>query len=243
MNPTTLARRGVKTAALPLGALSRRRAEDLVILLYHRVGGPSGEIDMPLDAFERQLLFLLANEPVRTLDDALAGAGGVVITFDDGSRDFHEHVVPLLDRLKIPAVLYLATGPVATAPGDDPDAITWSQLEEAVSTGLITIGSHTHSHRSLARASRAEADDEMVPLQGADRGPAQRRLRALRLPVRRRFARGRARGAGAVPQRRAGCLADQPGGPDRPLPPRKDAGPAQRRTGLLPREGSRRVER
>jgi peptidoglycan/xylan/chitin deacetylase (PgdA/CDA1 family) len=162
MNTTRLARQGVKIAALPFGAISRRHARDLVILLYHRVGGHSGEIDMPLDAFERQLSYLREHEPVCSLDDALAGAGGVVLTFDDGSRDFHEHVVPLLDRLRIPAVLYLATEPVTESPHEDPDAITWSQLAAAVSTGLVTIASPTPPRRSPARASRSDAHEEMV---------------------------------------------------------------------------------
>lgn len=163
--PSTVWRRAVKAAALPLGAFSGRRAGDVLILLYHRVGGADGEIDIPAGDFERQVSHLAHRERLLTLDGALAGdhAGGVVVTFDDGYRDFHQHVLPRLVRYRIPALLYLATGLVSEegGAGADRDALSWSQLREAVSTGLVTVGSHTHQHASLARAAEAEAESEM----------------------------------------------------------------------------------
>jgi peptidoglycan/xylan/chitin deacetylase (PgdA/CDA1 family) len=83
----------------------------------------------------------------------------VVVTFDDGSADFHQHVLPILAEHRLPALLYLATGAVTDAPRDE--AITWSQLGEAVATGLVEVGAHTHGHTDLSRASYAEAEEEM----------------------------------------------------------------------------------
>jgi peptidoglycan/xylan/chitin deacetylase (PgdA/CDA1 family) len=40
-------------------------------------------------------------------------------------------------------------------------ALTWGNLREAVSTGLVTVGSHTHGHTDLSRASEREAEEEM----------------------------------------------------------------------------------
>lgn len=166
---SSLARKAVKAAVLPGGIVSRRRAGDVVILLYHRVGGRGGEIDMPTAVFERQLELLASQERVLTLEQAMAGGdGGVVVTFDDGYRDFHDTVLPLLVRHRVPALLYLATGLVAGqehAP-DDSSALTWSQLGEAVSTGLVTVGAHTHGHSDLSRATERECHEEMARCQG-----------------------------------------------------------------------------
>jgi peptidoglycan/xylan/chitin deacetylase (PgdA/CDA1 family) len=163
---SSLARKAVKAAALPGGIVTRRRPGDVVVLLYHRVRGFGGEIDLPATLFERQLAFLADQDRVLTLDQALADdpAGGVVVTVDDGYRDFHEVVLPLLVRYRVPAVLYLATGLVAgEGPGpDDPEALTWSQLAEAVATGLVTVGSHTHGHVDLSRAAEQTCRDELV---------------------------------------------------------------------------------
>jgi peptidoglycan/xylan/chitin deacetylase (PgdA/CDA1 family) len=156
--PGTAVRTAVKFAALPWGLLSGRRAGDLVILLYHRVGDGGREIDVSADRFEEQLAMLAESGDVRSLDDALRdGAGGVVVTFDDGFGDFHERALPALVRHRIPAVLYLATGLVDAGP----DALTWQQLEEACSTGLVTMGGHTHGHADLSRASEEIAREEM----------------------------------------------------------------------------------
>ena len=86
----------------------------------------------------------------------------MVVTFDDGYRDFHDAVLPLLVKHRVPAVLYLATGLVANGDGGRrADALTWTQLREAVDTGLVTIGSHTHGHADLSKATEGEAEDEM----------------------------------------------------------------------------------
>jgi peptidoglycan/xylan/chitin deacetylase (PgdA/CDA1 family) len=163
---SSLARKAVKAAVLPGGIVTRRRPGDVVILLYHRVAGRGGEIDTPPALFERQLADLAEHERVLTLDQALdlQAGGGVVVTVDDGYRDFSDTVLPLLHRYQVPALLYLATGLVAgEGPGpDDPDALTWAQLAEAHATGLVTVGAHTHGHTDLSRASEQVCRDEMA---------------------------------------------------------------------------------
>lgn len=122
------------------------------------------EIETTPDVFEQQLQDLVANERVLTLDAAVTGDpdGGVVVTFDDGYRDFHDAVLPLLVKHNVPATLYLATGLVANGAGKPPaNALTWIQLREAVDTGLVTVGSHTHGHTDLSKTDEAEAEDEM----------------------------------------------------------------------------------
>ena len=163
MSPGSAARRAVKAAALVGAPVTRRRTGDVVVLLYHRVGAGHREIDLPLDLFRRHLEALVEGDRVLALDAALAeGSGGVVVTFDDGYGDFHRHVLPLLVQHRVPATLYLATSLVAGEGEADPeDPLTWSQLREAVATGLVTVGGHTHSHADLSRATRAQAEAEM----------------------------------------------------------------------------------
>jgi peptidoglycan/xylan/chitin deacetylase (PgdA/CDA1 family) len=156
--PGATARTAIKVAALPWGLLSGRRTGDLVILLYHRVGAGGREIDIPADRFEEQMAMLADSGDVRSLDAAFRdGPGGVVVTFDDGYRDFYDHALPALVRHGVPAVLYLATGLI----DGSPEALTWAQLEEASSTGLVTVGGHTHGHTDLSRADAGVAEAEM----------------------------------------------------------------------------------
>lgn len=160
---SSVARKAIKVGALPLGLPGYRRPGDVVILAYHRVGFGDREIDLPLHVFARQLAALKKRSRVRSLKDALSDQeGGVVLTFDDGYRDFHESVLPLLVANRVPALLYLASGLVA---GKDHELaaqqLTWAMLREALATGLVAFGSHTHSHADLARASERDAEEEM----------------------------------------------------------------------------------
>lgn len=142
-----------KAAVLPFGLPGRRGTGDAVILLYHRVGSGRSQIELPAEALDRQLAHVAPH--AITLDDALGGRGGVVVTFDDGTPDFGERALPLLVRHRVPALLYLATGWVGA------QGLSWSQLEGCVASGLVEVGSHTHTHANLARATEAEAEAEM----------------------------------------------------------------------------------
>ena len=139
----------------------------ITVLIYHRVGtGSTSEVDHPVELLDAQLAWLREHHRVLTLDDAVAELTdaprdprpGVVVTFDDGTADFADHAVPLLDRHRIPATLYLGTGFTEEGrawPGDAP-AVSWSALADSLTTGLVTVGSHTHDHLLLDRADRAE---------------------------------------------------------------------------------------
>jgi peptidoglycan/xylan/chitin deacetylase (PgdA/CDA1 family) len=165
MSVTSIARKAAKGAVLPAGLVRRRRPDDLAILLYHRVGEGSGEIELGPATFDSQMAIVAASGRARSLDDALSdsGSGGLVVSIDDGFRDFYDTVFPTLVSHEVPAILYLATGFVegeAFAPSSS--ALTWSQLKEAVDSGLVTVGSHTHSHCDLSRATEEEAVHEMM---------------------------------------------------------------------------------
>jgi peptidoglycan/xylan/chitin deacetylase (PgdA/CDA1 family) len=164
MSLSSLALKAAKTSMLPLGLAGGRRAGDAVILLYHRVGAGGREVDLSAATFERQMGALSRTGHARSLDAALEpGTGGVVVTFDDGYRDFSDHVLPRLVRYGVPALLYLQTGLVLEerAGASGGEHLSWSHLREAVATGLVTVGAHTHTHPDLSRASEAEAEEEM----------------------------------------------------------------------------------
>ncbi len=145
-------------------------APGLVVLIYHRVGGGTDSaVDLPADMFEAQMALLADTRPVLALDQAidelLAGRtpDGVVLTFDDGTADFHEVALPILEGHRLPATLYAATGFIDSGepmPWGAPSA-TWDGLRAAHATGLVTIGSHTRDHPLLDRLERAEVAEQL----------------------------------------------------------------------------------
>jgi peptidoglycan/xylan/chitin deacetylase (PgdA/CDA1 family) len=159
-------------AALARGIPTLRRPAGATLLIYHRVGGGSpDERDLQPDDFGRQL-DVLAEHDVVPLDDALDrldvgdDSPSVVLTFDDGFADVHEHAWPQLRARGVPFTLYLATsflgatmhwdGSTAKAAGP---ALSWEQVAEMVASGLCTVGNHTHRHVRPEHLTSAELDE------------------------------------------------------------------------------------
>ena len=163
---------GIKAVAATADR-ARPPRSGVTVLIYHRVGRRARvEMDLETDIFERQMSELAEGGRVVDIDQALAFLNGslpepsfnpVVVTFDDGTSDFAEIAAPILVRHKIPALLYVSTEfldsrrefPFSATP------LTWGAARESISTGLITLGSHTHTHALLDRVDAATARDEL----------------------------------------------------------------------------------
>ncbi len=155
-----------------LARLGRGTPRGATLLIYHRVGGGSGEeLDCPTATFTEQAHELAAHHEVVALDEALDRlARGddrpcVVLTFDDGFADLAEVAWPVLRALDLPFTVYLATaylgapmrweGATATATGN---GMTWEQAAALAADPRCAIGNHTHHHVPPARLTTAELD-------------------------------------------------------------------------------------
>ena len=124
--PTSI-KRAVAWSLLRSGVLSLHRIvlqrAQAIVLLYHRVNDEEDPFfpALPVRHFRAQLEHLARHyrvEPLETVLDWLAtGAPGparVALTIDDGYPDTYETVLPTLERLELPATLFLCTGPPET---------------------------------------------------------------------------------------------------------------------------------
>lgn len=160
----------VKSAACAVD-LVRRPATGLVVLIYHRVGGRTPvRVDLETEVFDRQMTALAASGSVIDLDSAVARmregddlSGRVAVTFDDGTADFVTDALPVLERHRIPATLYVATAHIEEQINfpDEGEPATWDGLGSSVESGLVTIGSHTHRHALLDRLPASEIAAEL----------------------------------------------------------------------------------
>lgn len=100
----------------------------------------------------------------------------VSLTFDDGYANFRSNVLPLLKRYRAPATLTVVTGFIdrtqpalfdrwaqkhsRKVPADAWRMLTWSELEECVASGLVTLGGHSHTHPIASECTPARLETE-----------------------------------------------------------------------------------
>jgi peptidoglycan/xylan/chitin deacetylase (PgdA/CDA1 family) len=136
----------------------------ILVLAYHKVlrdpDPESGFYTLQASQLERQLE-LLAQSRLYPLspDELLSGQPlpqpAYLLTFDDGTADHYEVVLPLLARYERRAVFF-----VPTAKLDRPGYLTSKLLTELSRAGQ-TIGLHSHEHRRLDQMEEEDVRTQM----------------------------------------------------------------------------------
>lgn len=80
----------------------------------------------------------------------------VLLTFDDGYRDFYTDVFPLLQKYQAKATVYMIAGFVGYK-----NNMTEEQLKEVAQSGLVDVGAHTVHHVELTSVDRKTAEKEL----------------------------------------------------------------------------------
>ena len=171
----------------------------LPILMYHSISDESQQSAAYFQTVTRPALFaeqmrLLKSEGYTgvTLADGLAwlrspGTASrprpVVLTFDDGFRDFLTAAAPVLQQNGFGATMYLPTGFI----GDNRrqfnqrGCLTWSEVVALHSAGF-EIGSHTVTHRRLTQLGWAEIRTELLESRHAIEQQLQSPITAFAYP-------------------------------------------------------------
>lgn len=138
------------------------------ILTYHSIGYRRYAMNVTPGEFADQMAWLAEQQSVIPLADAARGVPGVAITFDDGYADNLEHAVPVLQRLKLPATIFIVTGHIGgTLPGERvPESgrlLSESALRDVRAAG-VELGAHTVNH---PRLSTLTPDAQEAEIRGA----------------------------------------------------------------------------
>jgi peptidoglycan/xylan/chitin deacetylase (PgdA/CDA1 family) len=153
----------------------------LPILMYHsvshemRAGHPYFETNTTPQVFEEQMAWLHSNgytamaleSAVERLKTGQLHPKHVVITFDDGLRDFYTAAFPILERHGFTATMFVVTDWVAR--GVSPsgkEILTWDLTRELRDRG-ISIGSHSATHSILREMNKLQLERELADSKAA----------------------------------------------------------------------------
>jgi peptidoglycan/xylan/chitin deacetylase (PgdA/CDA1 family) len=158
-------------------AFDRERHARTPILMYHGIRDGVGtkhpyfETNTSPRLFEAHMQFLWDNgfkavhldRAVEAMEAGEKGKRYVVITFDDGYRDFYTNAFPVLSKYGHKATMFVVTGHTGDQPirRDDCEFMTWAEVREVARYG-IEIGSHTVSHPELYRLTEPHVEEELV---------------------------------------------------------------------------------
>lgn len=165
------------------------RYQTVPILCYHRFGGASNKMSVSPANFAAQLDWLARNDyRVIRLSELLGFLQGrealpkrsVVITMDDGYESVHRHALPQLRKHGFPATLFVYSDFIGAG-----DGLSWSQLTELKTSGLVDIQAHSKTHRNLIERLPGETDEQYrQSLDAEARAPRELLERRLSSPVR-----------------------------------------------------------
>lgn len=153
-----------------LAAVPRRA---LRVLMYHRIGDHPGRDTVAAAELDRQLSWLRANRyRLVSLDQVLAHRSGgaplperaVLLTFDDGTRDHLDELLPILQRHSAPAVLFVVPDFVGRelTYGGHPTAFLGAPDLRALAGAGLRIGLHSFGHRDLTGLAPEAVEEDVA---------------------------------------------------------------------------------
>jgi peptidoglycan/xylan/chitin deacetylase (PgdA/CDA1 family) len=167
------ARHGMALGSFATGSLAARsmlgRRPRVRALTYHRIANQDRDAFCVLpEVFEAQMRYLAENRLAVSLERVqrfVSGHerlpdGACLVTIDDGLISTLSEALPVLRRWGIPAVAYVTAGLVDSDVRFPEPYMNWSELRELAASGLVEIGSHAFTHRSLGMLDPAGAHRE-----------------------------------------------------------------------------------
>jgi peptidoglycan/xylan/chitin deacetylase (PgdA/CDA1 family) len=145
------------------------------ILGYHRISPDRGDLSVDPKRFREQMEELASADAevvglaraIELLEAGPVDERYVCITFDDAYRDVLENAMPVLEELRFPVTIFVPTGIVdGTASyywfARPPAALSWAELDELVSGGLVDAQAHSRTHPWLPSLDVDAARDEIA---------------------------------------------------------------------------------
>lgn len=131
---------------------------NVCVLLYHRICHLSVDtwrLANTPEVFEEHIKFLKENYDILRFEDAWEPSSNrsVVITFDDGYADNFLYALPILEKYKVPATIFVSTINIGTT-----NEFWWDELERIICCNPRLPGTIQYAGRSFRVATDEERE-------------------------------------------------------------------------------------
>ncbi len=138
------------------------------IMMYHHIDDKDRRLSVSVANFDAQIKYLLDNgykfiklgEAFKTFASSTTSTPydkTLVLTFDDGYRDFYTNAYPILKKYNVPASLYVINQDIGKRGN-----VTWKMIKQLHAEGLVEIGAHTMNHLHLDKLKPEQAYFQMA---------------------------------------------------------------------------------
>ncbi len=141
------------------------------ILIYHYVeivrdkkDATRKSLDIQPQVLEAQIVtlqkagytFITPGDIVQIKSGQIKNKRPIILSFDDGYRDFYTDVFPILKKYRVKSIAYIVPGFLG-----HPNYMFWSQIKELDTSGLVELGAHTMHHTMLDTQTPQIAEQEI----------------------------------------------------------------------------------
>ena len=145
--------------AFLLSFLSKSKSNNF-ILMYHKISVSDSNNDIFSVSFEKfikQILFLKDHFNLVNLNDIDIKKNSFSITFDDGYDDLYNLVFPFIKKHKINITIFLTLNNLNKS-----GYLTFNNLTEMLTSGLVELGCHGNTHISLKNLDSKKLKNEIA---------------------------------------------------------------------------------
>ena len=146
---------------IPLvGRLFHGKNKLINVIYYHDIVRGEGHSfqQTNIDVFKRQMEYI-ARQGYKTLrfddlnEETLKfDSKSILIAFDDGWKSNYTEIYTFMKSLGIKYNIYLAVREI----GENPDYLTWEQVQQMHNEGLVGFGAHTYTHADMTDISQID---------------------------------------------------------------------------------------
>ena len=141
--------------------------DSVVSLMYHSISSNDWEFSITPETFENQIKYLKEYGytflNLEDLEGLISGdkkiKKGVLVTFDDGYKDFVTNAMPILNKYNASALIFIHTSRSSSQLKNDIALMDWQDIKSLSSN--FELGSHSHSHSNLKKLSIFETEEEI----------------------------------------------------------------------------------